>query len=107
MKKTFLVGFLGLFLVGGFVTGLYLVNQRTNPPSSAKEIINPVAPPTGSGNGQDTTGFVAPSAAASSAGTLAGCQKAFGMKSADAGYIKACDLDNNGIINVLDLSKLK
>ncbi len=107
MKKTFLVGFLGLFLVGGFVTGLYLVNQRTNPPSSASEIINPVAPPAGSGNADDGTGFVAPTTAASSAGTLANCQKAFGMKTADADYIRTCDLDNNGIINVLDLSKMK
>lgn len=114
MKKTFLVGFLGLFLVGGFVTGLYLVNQQTNPSSSAQEIVNPVAPPPGVDSGGSKAGLaVEPTAASNAASTpsnvpsLATCQKAFGRKTGETGFIVACDLDKNGIINVLDLSKMK
>jgi hypothetical protein len=94
MKKTFLIGFLGLLLVGGFLVGLYLVNQQTNPGSSAAEIINPISVP------------VEPTEAAFSA-TRVSCEKFFGKKEGDVEFKKACDVDLNGLINILDLSKLQ
>lgn len=97
MKKTFLIGFIGLFLVGGFVTGLYLINQQTNPASRAAEetteLVNPVKPP--------------PTVAQSEKPTYAECEKLFGTKKADVRYEVKCDLDNDGAITVLDLRKLK
>ncbi len=93
MKKTFAIGFLGLFLVGGFMTGLYLVNQQTNPASKAasEEIVAPIAPP----------------AASENKATLVECQKVFGKTKTDADFKSECDLNSDGVINILDLSKLK
>ena len=96
MGKTFLVGFVGLFLVGGFVTGLYLINQKTNPSSSAssgEEMINPIPPP------QQPTSNPAP--------VFAVCEKLFGFKKGDVKYDVKCDVDNDGAITILDLQKLK
>lgn len=95
MKKTFLIGFIGLFLVGGFVAGLYLINQQTNPASRASEeteLVNPVK---------------APSSAPSEKPTFAQCEKLFGLKKGEARYEVKCDLDNDGAITIRDLQKLK
>lgn len=96
MGKTFLIGFVGLFLVGGFVAGLYLINQRTNPASSAsqgEELVNPIQPP--------------PTVAPSEDPTLAQCEKLFGYKKGEVSYEAKCDLDNDGAITIRDLQKLK
>ncbi len=107
MKKTFAVGFIGLFLIGGFLTGLYLINQPTNPFSSASqgtEIVNPVKPPSEDVN--SNVEKVVPTVASKTA-TLEECQKAYGKKKEDADFKEECDVDKNGLINVLDLQKMK
>lgn len=107
MKKTFFVGIIGFFLVGGFVTGLYLINQPTNPETSASEIINPIPSPRDlSRNGESVPGLIVPTAATSS-GSLAVCQNLTGLASQDQNYNASCDIDKNGIINVIDLSKMR
>lgn len=98
MRKTLVVGFIGIFMVGGFLAGLYLVNKPTNPASSAStEIVNPVQPPEEATSGANTSGGL----------TLAKCEKLYGRVTTDADFDAKCDLDNNGIINVLDLQKMK
>jgi hypothetical protein len=99
MKKTFVVGFMGLLLMGGFLTGLYLINQPTNPASSAAEVVAPVAPPEGDK-------LVLPTKSTGEF-TLAHCQPLYGKTKTDEGYDAVCDADNNGLINVLDLQKMK
>jgi len=97
MRKTFVVGFIGLFLVGGFVSGLYLVNRPTNPSTSASEIVNPIRPPD-----------VATEAPKSpSEFSLANCEKSYGLTKGDPKFNEVCDVDGNGLINVIDLQKMK
>jgi hypothetical protein len=99
MRKTFVIGFMGVVLMGGFLTGLYLINQPTNPASSASEVVAPVVPP----------GVNVASSSATSGGgfTLQHCEPLYGKTSTDSGFDVVCDMDNNGVINVLDLQKMR
>lgn len=93
MKKTFIIGFLGLILVGGFLTGIYLINQQTNPSSSAQEIVRPLSEPTSSPTEEEATRVF--------------CEKYFGKKTGDLDFKAICDVNKDGLINILDLSKLE
>lgn len=89
------------------MTGLYLINQPTNPATSAAEIIKPIPSPRDlSRNGESVPGLVVPTLATSS-GTLAICQNLVGLTSKDQNYNLSCDTDKNGVINAIDLGGIK
>jgi hypothetical protein len=101
MRKTFVIGFMGMLLVGGFLTGLYLINRPTNPPTSAQENVIPVVPP------NEVSVVPSDEIGATGSATLVRCEPQYGKSSYKPGFDPVCDLDSNGLINVLDLQKMK
>lgn len=97
MKKTFLIGFIGLFLVAGFIAGLFLVNRQTNPESSAagSEVVDEIQPsPTPAEEKEKPVTFEI-------------CKKSYAKKPDDPEFNKKCDLNQDGKIDLLDFQKLK
>lgn len=115
MRKTFIIGFIGLFLVGGMLTGLYLINQQTNPSSkAAEEKVVPVVLPTKTQNetektSESTGNEQLPTGSEKSDGgvTRAECEKIFGKREGMAEFKKECDVNKDGLINLLDVTELK
>lgn len=107
MKKTILISLLGLVLVSGMVTGLYLLNQQTNPSSSAfSENVTPIPTPLFLEVKEKKEIKPTKEPTPTLNALYEKCKEGFGQRKGDAGFDEVCDKNKNERIDVFDLKDI-